>query len=192
MKFTAGNTNAIRNELYEQLMSYRYEVFVARLGWELKTEIGWEADEFDHRDTQYVIAQDELGRITGCARLLPTSKPYLLEKIFPELMQDQPLPKSNAVWELSRFTSLNPHETQAQTPNQFSSETAIELLRECIQVAWQHGARHMITVSPLAIERLLRRAGFTSQRAAPPKVIGGYPLVPCWLDLQLNLQSRSE
>ncbi len=42
----------------------------------------------------------------------------------------------------------------------------------------------LITVSPIGVERLLRRAGFWSHRGGPSTVIGGHPIVACWIDVE--------
>ena len=44
-------------------------------------------------------------------------------------------------------------------------------------------AQRLITVSPLGIERLLRREGFRAHRAAPPQIIDGHPIFACWIDV---------
>jgi len=71
----------------------------------------------------------------------------------------------------------------ASTQGQFSSSVAIELLQESITCATELGAKRIITVSPIGIERLLRRAGFHAHRAGPPMVIDGHPIFACWIEL---------
>src|SRR5574343_396117 len=92
-------------DLESALAAYRYRVFVEEMGWPLQAQIGQERDQFDRPDTLYVIARHPAGELCGCARLLPTTQPYLLDEVFPALMAGQPLPHSPGVWELSRFTT---------------------------------------------------------------------------------------
>ncbi|HSW18141.1 MAG TPA: N-acylhomoserine lactone synthase, partial [Ramlibacter sp.] len=66
---------------------------------------------------------------------------------------------------------------------QFSSPVAVGLLEKAIEVAAAQGAQRLITVSPLGIERLLRREGFRARRAAPPKIIDGHPIFACWIEV---------
>src|SRR4051812_6449510 len=92
-----------QTEIYG-LHAYRYNVFVERLHWNLPgARNGLEVDEFDREDTIYILGRDKKGVLCGCARLLPTTKPYLLSEIFPELMHGISLPRSDDVWEISRF-----------------------------------------------------------------------------------------
>ena len=50
-------------------------------------------------------------------------------------------------------------------------------------IARRHGVQRIITVSPLGVERLLRREGFRAHRAGPPMVIGGHPIFACWIEV---------
>ncbi len=83
MNIIAGFQNNFSEGLYTKFKSYRYRVFVEYLGWELNCPNNEELDQFDKVDTAYVVAQDRESNIIGCARLLPTTQPYLLGNISP-------------------------------------------------------------------------------------------------------------
>jgi len=183
MEFIAGAYTNIPSNLIADVFNYRYKVFVEQLGWELDTPYGREVDQFDHDDTVYVVARDENEDIVGCSRLLPTTSPYLLEEVFPQLLNGMSPPKSSDIWELSRFTSFDLNEETMSKNGQFSAEVTVELLKETILCAKEHGAKKIISVSPIGVERLLRKAGFKAHRAGPPMIIDGYPLVACWIEL---------
>ena len=172
MNFRTGTIHNFSNEYIRNLGHYRYRVFVEMLGWELQCDPGFEADQFDRDDTVYVVAHDAAAEIIGLGRLLPTTMPYLLGEVFPELLNQQTPPCSPEVWELSRFAAVDFNATETSASGQFSSEIAVELLRQSIATARNHGAKELITVSPLGIERLLRRAGFKAHRAGPPMMYG--------------------
>ncbi|MCW1503899.1 acyl-homoserine-lactone synthase AbaI, partial [Acinetobacter baumannii] len=94
MNIIAGFQNNFSEGLYTKFKSYRYRVFVEYLGWELNCPNNEELDQFDKVDTAYVVAQDRESNIIGCARLLPTTQPYLLGEIFPQLLNGMPIPCS--------------------------------------------------------------------------------------------------
>jgi acyl homoserine lactone synthase len=169
------------------LAAYRYQVFVERLKWDVPTDGTSERDQFDRLDTVYVLTRGTDGQINGCARLLPTTRPYLLAEVFPELLNGMPVPCSDDVWELSRFAAMDLNAPLTNGQGQMSSPVAVDLLRASIECAAQYGARRLITTSPLGVERLLRRAGFNAHRAGPPKMVHGYPLYACWIEVQNNL-----
>lgn len=138
--------------------------------------------------TVYVVAQNDKAEVIGCARLLPTHRPYLLGEIFPQLLNGLPVPCSSDVWELSRFAAgrLDDAKDKAGSRyllNPMLSPIAEPLLREAIRCAAAHGAKRLITVSPLGVERLLRRAGIEARRAGPPVLVDGSPVIACWIEL---------
>ena len=188
MQLLSGVSQTLPAGLYEQAARYRRQVFVERLGWPLPTFQGMEADQFDRPDTVYVVAQNDKDEIIGCARLLPTHRPYLLGKVFPQLLNGLPVPCSPDVWELSRFAAgrLDDAKDKAGSRyllNPMLSPIAEPLLRETIRCAAAHGAKRLITVSPLGVERLIRRAGIEGRRAGPPVLIEGSPVIACWIDV---------
>ena len=93
------------------------------------------------------------------------------------------MPSSPAVWELSRFAAVDLAARRTSALSQFSSPIAVGLLRAAIRVAADRGAERLITVSPLGIERLLRRAGFHAHRAAPPCIVDGHPLFAALIEV---------
>lgn len=184
MNVIAGKTGTLSDELLTSVAQYRYKVFIEMLGWDLKTQHGEELDQFDRPDTLYVVSKDDQGHVNGCARLLPTSRPYLLGEVFPELMQGQTIPCTDEVWELSRFASVDFNGGKTSALSQFSSGVACQLLRESIAIAKANGAKRLITVSPIGIERLLRHTGVHAHRAGPPMIIGGHPIFACWIEVE--------
>jgi N-acyl-L-homoserine lactone synthetase len=183
----SGAPRTLPQGLYSKVAHYRHKVFIEQLGWQLKAVGEAEQDQFDRSDTVYVVAQDEDGHISGCARLLPTTRPYLLSEVFPQLLNGLPPPCSPDIWELSRFASVDFNCKATQASGQFSSSIAIKLLRESIACAAEHGAKRLITVSPIGIERLLRRAGIHAHRAGPPMVIDGHSIIACWIEVASNI-----
>lgn len=141
-----------------------------------------ESDQFDRQDTVYVVAQDDQGHVSGCARLLPTTRPYLLGDVFPQLLNGLTPPCSPDVWELSRFAAVDLGD-RSKIAGQFSSSVARKLLEESIACAVSHGAKRLITVSPIGVERLLSQSEFHAHRAGPPMIIDGHPIFACWIHL---------
>jgi len=183
MEVLAGRPHELTSQLLESVERYRYKVFVEMLGWELDTPPGLERDQFDHAGTLYLAARDEHQNVVGTARLLPTTSRYLLGDVFPELMGGAAPPNDAEVWELSRFAAVDFSAPNRGALGQFSSPVAVGLLEKAIEVAGRQGAKRLITVSPLGIERLLRREGFLAHRVAPPKIIDGHPIFACWIEV---------
>lgn len=183
MQVISGAPQQLPQGLYAKVAHYRQRVFVEQLGWALQTQDGMEADQFDRPDTVYVVARDDVDQLIGCARLLPSTRPYLLGEIFPQLLNGLSPPCSPDVWELSRFAAVDLN-SQSTGSGQFSSPVAIQLLQQAMAYAAGHGAKRLITVSPLGVERLLRKAGFDAHRAGPPTIVDGHPIFACWIELR--------
>lgn len=188
MNYVSGTAHELGHHLLRTLGRYRHEVFVQRLGWDLP-DAGddHEWDRFDRTDTVHLMALDDRGRMAGCARLLPTTAPYLLADVFAELLDGGPAPRSLEVWELSRFASLDPSAAPS-AGHTLGSPQALELLRASMRAASRHGARGLVSVSPIAIQRILQHGNFPFSRLGRTHRIGGHALFACGMALQPPLQ----
>ncbi len=181
MHIVTGSSAQLPQSLHNSVGRYRHRVFVEKLEWDVPSQDGIEADQFDRPDTVYVVGQDGQGRVCGCARLLPTTKPYLLGEVFPQLLNGLAPPASPDVWELSRFAATDFNSQATSALGKMSSEAAIALMRASISCAAEQGAKRLIMVTNIGVERLLRRAGFHAHRAGPPMIIDGHPIFACWV-----------
>lgn len=179
MQTISGTSSEFTPELENALAAYRHKIFIERLGWPLPVENGLERDQFDHPDTLYVVARESNGAICGCARLLPTTEPYLLSEVFQHLLDGAPLPNARDVWELSRFAAAS---TDPDSILDAATNTRL-LLAAAVRSAGAQGAKRLITVSPLGIERLLKRMGVHAHRAGPPMLADGKPIFACWIEI---------
>lgn len=192
MNIVAGSATKLTKEVIISLANYRYKVFVEQLGWNLGTSEGLELDQFDRLDTLYVIARNQQGDIIGCARLLPTTQPYLLEEVFPELLNGLSPPKSDEIWELSRFAAMDFSPIKAHplrlvnssTNNgKISSTVTLNILATVMQTAKEQGAKRLLLVSYTGAERIVRRAGYHVHRAGAPKLENGKWIIACWVEI---------
>ncbi|MBI3229767.1 MAG: GNAT family N-acetyltransferase [Burkholderiales bacterium] len=168
-------------EFERAVAAYRHKIFIERLGWQLPVKDGLERDQFDRPDTIYVVVRNDTGSICGCARLLPTLRPYLLGEVFPQLMNGLPVPASSEIWELSRFAAADISEC-AISPQEAAQQSR-QLLAAAVVTAAKQGATRLITVSPLGVERLLHRMGVHAHRAGPPIFVDGKPIFACWIEI---------
>lgn len=180
--YSAGTRQQLPAPLFEQMGHYRRSVFIEQLGWELQTTNGMELDEFDGPNAVYVCAHDGNGQVSGVARLLPTTAPYLMEKVFPELWGSAQLPHDPQIWELSRFAAATSTPVQATPTHQASAYHAEELLLSVMRTSLALGAHTLVTVSPVGMERLLRRNGYRVERAGAPIINHGLPIVSLLID----------
>jgi len=180
MELFTGNFDGLGPHVMADLARYRYRVFVERLGWDLACVRGWEVDQFDRADTLYVVARGVDGQVIGCARLLQTMKPYLLEAVFPQLMGATEIPKDHTVWELSRFSATDLSDQRCGQP---TSDLVRAVLDGAFKLARNEDAETLLTVTTLSVERLLKRYGYRVTRVATPVRINSEWLVASWITI---------
>ena len=158
----------------------RHEVFHDRLGWEVTTDNGMEHDEFDHADPVYVLAKGDEDEVLGCWRLLPTTGPNMLKDTFPQLLHGQQAPQQADVWELSRFAVTA---ARTESAGYGFSETPVKMMQTVVLFAQQNGIKRYVTVTTVAVERLLRHLGLNISRIGAPIKIGRVLTVACNIEI---------
>jgi acyl homoserine lactone synthase len=164
-----------------QMHEFRYNVFVKRLGWALPMIDGVEQDQYDTPDTRYVVMRDDDGRVTACARLIPTTHSYMLPELFPQLLGDSQAPCDESVWELSRFAT-SVRETREGRILSLSKPT-LDFLNQILDFARQHEIARLVLVTSIGIERLILRAGVQAHRIAPPDRVDGSLCVALFIEV---------
>lgn len=92
-----------RDLVLRRMFEARKAVFVDLLGWDVPVLDGkYEVDQFDDEHARYVVLADADLNHLGSARLLPTTRPHILDTIFPALCAG-PVPKGEGVFEITRF-----------------------------------------------------------------------------------------
>lgn len=156
--------DVITPEMYEgsrsllsEMFRLRYRVFCERLEWEVHTKDGEERDEFDELGPTYFLARDLTGHLTGAWRILPTTGPNMLRDTFPQLLEGQPVPVGDHVWEASRF-AVDCGEGRCDSLAAISSVTN-ELFCGLVEYCLEMGIRKIVTVYDIRVARLLPRIG---------------------------------
>jgi acyl homoserine lactone synthase len=124
----------------------RYRVFVERNGWRVPSYEGLEFDQFDTPAAKYVLWLDGRGLARGVTRLIPTTEPYMVQTLWPQLV-DGELPRTCTIWEASRFAcdrNLDPATRR---------QIVAELICGCQEFGVANGIRKYLGVMPLAIFR---------------------------------------
>lgn len=89
------------NPLAEQFQ-LRYRCLIERQSWDVPFVNSMEYDQYDNPATVYFVWREN-EKVRGVARLYPTTRPYMLQEVFADLVTDEPLPSDPDVWEGSRF-----------------------------------------------------------------------------------------
>lgn len=158
--------------LAQELYHFRYRVFVQHAGWNLPCRQQQERDEFDTHDAVHLVSRAANGRIAGLLRLLPTTAPYMIEKLWPDLLAPYPAPRSPQIWEVTRLGTdpdMGPLER---------GQTVAELVAACLEYGLDRGIRQMLAVmSEDHARRVVMGMGWHYERCGPMRLLGGSPVI---------------
>ncbi|MDR3439689.1 acyl-homoserine-lactone synthase [Telmatospirillum sp.] len=155
--------NAYRHRsLLRSFSALRYDVFVKRLGWPIPCpQPGLEEDQFDGAQAIYLVIADCHGAAVAGARLLDTSRQSLLADVFPYLV-DGPPPRDRRIFEVTRFVTA-PKVNGGEADRTLS----MKLLWGLQAFGARHGLSHLVSVSYLGLQPMLRRAGYCFRPLGP-------------------------
>jgi N-acyl-L-homoserine lactone synthetase len=185
---TIGGRNELSPGVVSSMHEFRHEIFVRRLRWSLPENEGVERDEYDNERAVYFVVRDPADNVMACARLLPTTAPYMLADVFPQLLDNQPAPHDAAVWELSRFAA-DIRKTGEGRALAFS-QPSMDLFEAIFDFARRNRIERLAVVTSIAIERLLLRSGFDVHRLGAPARTPDGVIVALYLEVHPT-QERS-
>ncbi len=163
-----GSSSDARS-LLDGMFALRAKVFGERLGWTVLAPDGHERDLFDKLDPVYILAANGNDEVVGCARLLPATGKTMLSSVFPQLIGDLEFFPHAQMVESSRFCV----DTTIQRKGRSGLHHVTRLMFAGI-LEWclSRGHTEVVTVTDLAIERILGRAGWTLRRLGSAQTIG--------------------
>jgi acyl homoserine lactone synthase len=167
----------------------RHRLFIERQGWDVPTVRGLEHDEFDTPAAQYLVWTDETGEARGVARLLPTVRPYMVKKLWPDLVSGD-LPGCDSIWEATRFGC-----DQSLSPS-IRRRAVSEILCAMQEFGIMHGIKLYLAVMPVRLLKcVVVKAGCQVRILGPPRLVGRFPTVAAYLtvspDVLAELRRRA-
>ncbi|WP_077966917.1 acyl-homoserine-lactone synthase [Ensifer adhaerens] len=153
----------------EQMFALRARVFDERLGWQVAARDGRERDQFDDLNPAYILAVTAKNDVVGCARLLPAMGQTMLMSVFPQLVSQETFHPHEQMVESSRFCV----DTTIQSMGRSGLHHVTHIMFAGI-LEWclSRGHTEVVTVTDIAVERILGRAGWSLRRLGPPQTVG--------------------
>ena len=182
------NHHGFHKALLDEMFKLRHVVFKERLNWDVQSIEGRERDKYDDLSPVYVLCRNSENVMAGCWRLLPTTGPYMLKDIFPELLDGHPAPRHPSIWEASRFAV----HTQERSYRSMAGLNRITktMLSALHEFGVQNNIEKMVAVSDVRFERLLIRSGASVNRFGAPRAVGDVKAVAGWLDINEETLAR--
>ena len=166
--------------LLQAMFEARKQVFVDLLKWDVPVLDGrYEIDQFDDEHAVYLIVADAVGKHLGSARLLPTSRPHILDSLFPSLCAGEP-PRSADCFEITRFCLGRNQNARERL------ETRNRLVSALTQYALENGIFTYTGVAELAWLQQILAFGWRCRPLGLPQVIGGRTLGALRIDIDLD------
>lgn len=177
-EFPGFDANTLRG-----MFAFRHHVFSNKLKWDVETHDNLEYDLFDTMNPVYMLARKSQGAIEGCWRLMPTTGDYMLKDTFPQLLRGEEVPCDPHIWELSRFAvDAGGVDGAVQAP---LNSVTMEMIRTLYDFAQARKVERFVTVTSVALERLLKRTGLPIHRLGDGRAqkVGRVLTVACWVEI---------
>lgn len=166
-----------KEPLLRAMFEARKQVFVDLLKWDVPVLEGrYEVDQFDDEHAIYLIVADQAGRHLGSARLLPTSRPHILDTLFPGLCAAAP-PQRPDCFEITRFC-LGRNQNARQR-----LETRNRLVSMLARFALEHGISTYTGVAELPWLQQILAFGWHCRPLGLPRLIDGRTLGALRIDI---------
>ena len=147
----------------------RYRLFVERQAWDVPCFHGMEYDQFDTPAAVYLLQRDKEGDVRGVTRLIPTTRPYMIKEVWPDLVDGCDLPASPEIWEGTRFGVES--DLSARERNRVTAE----LVLACLEFGLENGIQQYLVLMPiLIIRRIIGGAGCQFKLLGEPRTIGNH------------------
>jgi len=166
--------------LMDEMFRLRARVFRDRLKWDVQVADGKERDKYDDEAPVYIIyADDEVRKVKGSLRLLPTTGPTVLADIFSDTLPDAIELSAPTIWECTRFCVEDGASRRRHREELISSGILIAALGD---VAIKAGIEAVLGNFDSTMLRLYRRIGCevevlgSTERYGEPVYLGLFPI----------------
>lgn len=144
----------------------RHRIFVERQGYQVPTYNGLEYDSFDTPAAYYAVRRDDQGVVRAVNRLISCDQPYMLQHLWPGLVEACDLPTTGNIWEGSRIGVDD--RLDARTRDRYFAE----LLCGVLEFGLSRGIDWYIGVMPAAIvQRSMIGAGLDVDLLGTPRIV---------------------
>ena len=163
--------------LLKAMFEARKQIFVDLLKWDVPVLDGrFEVDQFDDEHAVYLIVADQAGHHLGSARLLPTTRPHILDSLFAKLCAGEP-PRGPDCYEITRFC-LGRNQTARER-----LQTRNRLVAAIARYALENGISTYTGVAELPWLQQILAFGWRCRPLGLPRIIDGRTLGALRIDI---------
>ena len=187
LHIVTSENQELYSEQLEQSYKIRHEIYVGERGWkDIERPDKREIDQFDNENTINLLVLDDEQNVIGGSRLMPTVCPTLMSDVFPELASFKPLPKSERIFEWTRY-----YVVPEKRETNYISETASIILCGVQEYCLSEGIEKLsIVTEPFWIARFYG-LGWNPKPLGLPINIDKEPIVGITVDVSHEALTRS-
>ena len=169
------DTNAQHySALIEKCYRFRHCFFVDGLKWEaLRRADQRDVDQFDVAGVVHVVGVDQ-GEVFSYSRLLPTTRPHLLDTVYPQMLEGNLEPVGELIWEWTRCAVDPKRREGRKAADPATTGMTLGVIEACVTLGIE--ALHVQT-HPMLLTRLME-LGFKCKPLALPSQLDGQDVVP--------------
>jgi acyl homoserine lactone synthase len=152
-------------DVYPQILRLRYKQFKERQGYNVPVFEDMEFDQYDTPATTYLAFVTPDGRLVGTSRLVPTTQPYMLKELWPDMV-DGELPCHPKVWEGTRIC------IDKGLPSEHRDRIKWEIVLGYLEFGLANGIERYIGVMQSLIwSRVFVQSGWGAEFLGPERII---------------------
>ena len=155
------------DKVLRAMFAARKSVFVDLLKWDVPVIDGrYEIDQFDDEHATYLVLTDAEGGHLGSARLLPTTRPHILDSLYADLCEAPP-PSGPTIFEITRFCL---DRGLGARDRRLVRDTLVAAL---VDHALDHGITHYSAIAEMGWFQQILAFGWTCRPLGLPRITGG-------------------
>ena len=123
----------------------------------------------------------EAHQARGVTRLIPTTQPYMVQALWPELI-DGPLPQTSVIWEATRFGC------DRDLDSSMRRRVVAELICGCQEFGIANGISRYLGVMPLGIfHQVIAAAGCRVTQLGPARRMQQHRIAAAYIDVSSTI-----
>jgi acyl-homoserine lactone synthase len=172
------------DDVLRAMFAARKSVFVDLLKWDVPVIEGrYEIDQFDDEHATYLVLTDAEGGHLGSARLLPTTRPHILDSLYADLCAATP-PSGPTIFEITRFCldrGLGARDRR---------QVRDTLVAALADHALEHGITHYSAIAEMGWFQQILAFGWTCRPLGLPRITGGSMLAALVIEIDASTPAR--
>lgn len=181
---TLDHMSEAEGPLLRAMFEARKRVFVDLLKWDVPVLAGtWELDHFDDEQATYIIISDGKAGHLASARLLRTTRPHLLDQLYPDLVEGK-IPQGSDTFEITRFC-IDPRQ---RAPERRQARDM--LVTALAQHALSAGIARYTGVAEIGWYQQIAAFGWDCAALGQPRLVGGRMLAAMVITIDEHTPAR--